>query len=268
MANIVDRTIGNEIRRVQSEVRRSVNDAKEQAQEMVGEIKQDLEKTYREGRRFIDQVTRNQLTDIAQSSTEDGVDPKELVEDIESREDLEAIEQTEGREMAFPLFVFGAAVVIDVFDVFGLAAPGSMTFVNLFFSIYLYFWFKGKIDESFVENSQNIAGSTRRVRRYRGAYRALANTGVGKRFAAKFGERFAKRVLLKRFWRYAIGSLIFIVQIFVLQSLFVIIVWKQQTKMVKAYMSFVEKISNLLNTMDNIENNLVDTLEAKSLGGR
>lgn len=270
MPNNGDRIIGNEIRRVQDDVRRSVDDAREQERRIEKSTQEDSSRTYQEGRRFIDQTTRNKLTDIAENSTEGVVDAGELVEEINSREDLEAIEQTTAKEMSFPLLVFSVAVLVDAFDIAGTLTPGVMTLVNAILSIFLLFWFKGKIDESFVENSENIARTNRRMRRYR----ALANTAGGKqltrevkrRFIKKFGDRFAKQILLKKFWRYAILSLVYILQIFVLQSLFVLVVWKQQTKMVKAYVSFVEKVSNLLDTIDSYEAKLARTLNTFDIG--
>jgi|GEM_PF-1723505 len=259
--------IGNEIRRVQDEVRRGVDTTREEGSVTTGEstdsVRESFANEYRSGRRHFSQVMRNELGDDIELISGDSEAASEVFEDISTTEDLEAIEETEAIPMGFPLFVFGAAVVVDLLDIFAVPIPFGMTVVNLCFSIFLFFWFKGKIKESFVESSQNIARSRRRLRRTR----RLARTKVGKnitakfkkKFQKKFAQKFAGKMLTRRFFAYAITSLIWILQIIVLQSLFVLVVWKQQSKMVQGYMRMIEKISNILDRIDSAEDQIFNS---------
>jgi len=245
------RTIGNEIRRVQDGVRRSVEETSSQNLNELEE-EENLAEDFRSSQSYLNQVFQNELDDAVESSV--SVDSGEVLEGVSSREDLEGIEQTAAVPMSFPYFVFLIAVVIDISDIGFAGIPFFMSFVNVFFSIFLFFWFRKKISKSFIDASENIASSTRRVRRYR----TLARTSVGKKLIANFQKRFAEkmatRMLTKRLVLYAVTSMIWLLQIFVLQSLFVILAWKQQTKMVQGYMKFVESVSNILDRIDSLEN--------------
>jgi len=265
--NAFKKIIGSEIRRVQDEVRRGVGTLREEVSVTIDEstdsVRESLANEYRSGRRHFSQVMRNELGDDIELISGDSEAASEVFEDISTTEDLEAIEETEAIPMGFPLFVFGAAVVVDLLDIFAVPVPFGMTVVNLFFSIFLFFWFKGKIKESFVESSQNIARSRSRLRRTR----RLARTKVGKnisakfkkKFQEKFARKFAGKMLTRRFFAYAITSLVWILQIIVLQSLFVLVVWKQQSKMVQGYMRMIEKISNILDRIDSAEDQIFNS---------
>lgn len=259
MENEFNRKIGNEIRRVQDEVRSSVNEAKEKAAQEVQQAKDQAYNYYQEKKRFLTQNIKNQINDAVKSTLGDKADfdVDEFTKEVQERADLEALASTQIKENPFPYVMFYIALVLDVLDIADFTGIGwvVMVIVEIVFSIIMYFWMKGKISKMFRQASRGnrFTGGEGIFRGKRVAGSRKREQSIAQRQLKKFSEKYLEKYASRRLLATVATNIIPIIGILSSMAFFVFLAWKRQNKLVRIYMATVEKAGEILNRVREAE---------------
>ncbi len=172
--------------------------------------------------RFERRVVRDIHGEFRKSFENIGHDPEEIIEELDSIEDLKEIASIEIEKLSFPMLLFLIALFFDLFDLIEFSGIGYFVtlIVKIIFTIYLFFWMSGKLGTIF-----------------RSASKLLFKSRIGKAILIKSARKFLTRRLALIF----VFNIIPILGILASNAFFVFLAHNHMNKIAQTYINFIEE---------------------------